>query len=157
MISALSRNRVIGHNDQLPWHLPNDLNYFKAKTREKDILMGRKTFESIGSKPLPNRHNIVLTRNELFKAEGCTVVHSVQEGIDACKGEELMVVGGSFIYKLFLPLARTLYLTIVDAEIEGDTFFPEWSPQEWVKISSEFHPQDASHGYNYTFLTLNRS
>ena len=173
IIVALSHNHIIGQKGVLPWHLPNDLKHFKAKTLGKSILMGRQTFESINSKPLPNRHNIILTRNPNFyiesassdetthegtthQGEVCSIAHTPEEVISLCKTDELMIIGGQVIYELFLPIADRLYLTLIDAEIEGDAHFPEWSPGEWVEKTREAHKKDPFHGYNYEFVTLNR-
>ena len=130
LIVAVSENNVIGRDNQLPWHLPEDLQYFKSVTMGKPILMGRKTYDSIG-RPLPGRANIVITRDPNWTAEGVIVVNSLEdamaEGAQACnatESDEIMVIGGAQIYRDCLPIADKLYLTKVDAEIEGDAFFP---------------------------------
>lgn len=124
IIVAIARNGVIGNKGQLPWHLPEDLKHFKATTMDHPILMGRKTFESIG-KVLPGRENIVLTQDKNFKAPGLTVIHNFSEILTRSASEELFVIGGSKIYTLALPHAQKLYLTQIDQDFEGDTYFPE--------------------------------
>ena len=126
MIVATSSNNQIGINNELPWHISEDLKYFRKVTNGKTVLMGRKTFESIG-RPLPNRRNIVLTRDPHFAHEGIEVVHSIKEALELCHAEENMfIIGGGEIYAAFLPYADYLYITLVDKVIEGDTSFPEY-------------------------------
>jgi dihydrofolate reductase len=138
LIAAMSENGVIGNNNALPWHLPEELKYFREKTRGKPVIMGRKTFESIGSKPLPNRINIILTHVLNFTAEDCTVVHSIEEAIKAVGDcEEIMVIGGAKIYEACLPIASRLYLTIVHKNYVGDTFFPPVDWQQWKIMTEE--------------------
>lgn len=143
LIAALSENNVIGKDNKLPWHLPEDLKYFKMKTLGKPVIMGRKTLASMNYKPLKERKNIVLTRSDDFTIEGCFIVHSIDEALLEAKEneEEVMVIGGSEIFKLFLPMATRLYLTRVHQTLEGDSFFPTISWSEWEKISEEAHPQ----------------
>lgn len=137
-IAAMSENGVIGRDNKLPWHLPEELQYFKKTTLGKPVLMGRKTFESMNSKPLPGRHNIILSQNMDFKSQDVTVVHSLAEALKATKGvEELMVIGGAKIFELFLPLASRLYLTIVHGQYEGDSYFPRLDWNEWEMISED--------------------
>ena len=156
LIAAMDKNRVIGKGGKLPWNLPADMKYFKDKTLGKPIIMGRKTYESLG-KPLPNRTNIIVTHDQDCKAEGCIVVHSVDGALKAAENaEEVMVIGGSQIYKEFLPKANKLYLTIIDAEIEGDIYFPEYKIEEWKETSYEEHERDAENQYDYTFLVFER-
>lgn len=134
LIVAMARNRVIGIGGRLPWHFSEDLKYFKRLTMSKPIIMGRKTFESIG-KPLPGRVNIVVTRNQNYAAEGVTVVGSLQSAIaHVADFEEVFVIGGEEIFKLALPAAHRVYLTVIDAEFEGDTFFPHL-PSDFKKIA----------------------
>lgn len=129
MIVATSTNKYIGINNELPWHISEDLKYFKNVTKGQTILMGRKTYESIG-RPLPNRTNIVLTRDSSFSAEGVEVVHTLEEALARCqKEEQVFIIGGGEIYKLFLPYADKLYITLVDKVIDGDTSFPEYEDQ----------------------------
>lgn len=131
LVAAMAANRVIGKNGQMPWHLPQELQHFKAITMGKPMVMGRRTFESIG-RPLPGRHNIVITRNPAAINADVTVVTSVEEAIAAAgDAEELMVIGGGEVYRQFLPVATSLYLTEIDLDIEGDTWFPEYDPEQW--------------------------
>ena len=156
VIVAMAANRVIGHANRLPWHLPADLKHFKATTLGKPVLMGRKTWESIG-RPLPGRTNIVITRDTAYTADGCVVVHSLDEAIRvAGEAEEAMVIGGAELYRQALPLADTLYLTLVHGEFTGDTRFPEWRQDEWREIGRVDHEPDESNPHAYSFLTLER-
>ena len=156
LIAAMGKNRVIGKDNSLIWKLPADMEYFREKTTGKPVVMGRKTFESIG-RPLPNRKNIIITRDENYKAEGCVVVHSVDEALKAAEdAEEVMVIGGSQIYKEFFPRANKMYLTFIDEEFEGDTFFPEWDKEEWKEVSREEHDKDEKNSYNYVFVEFER-
>jgi len=152
----MSENGVLGNDNRLLWHLPNDLKHFKALTINKPIVMGRKTYESIG-KPLPQRQNIILTHSRYLQVPGCDVVHSVNEVLDLTnKSSELMIIGGGEIYRLFLPLATIMYITYVHAQIIGDTKFSEYNKDEWYEISRENYSQDAKHAYDYSFVTLER-
>lgn len=147
-------NRVIGKDNAMPWHLPADLRHFKTITMGKPVIMGRKTFESIG-RALPGRYNIVVTRDMGYKAQGATVVHSSGEALAAVgEVDEVMVIGGQSLFEEFLPKAGTLYLTLVEAQVEGDTYFPEYSRADWEEVSREAHDADASNPYPYTFLVL---
>lgn len=153
LIAAMDRNRAIGKGGRLPWHLPDDLRRFKALTLGHTVLMGRKTFESIG-RPLPGRRNVVLTRNPNFQAEGVEVVPTLEAGL---AGGEIMVIGGGEVYALALPLARRMWLTLVDTEItEADTFFPAFDPSEWRETGRAFHPADGQHPFSFSFLDLER-
>lgn len=157
LIAAMANNRVIGSEGDMPWHLPEDLAFFKRNTRGKPILMGRKTFLSIGCQPLPKRQNIVLTRDHNYQSEGITVVHSLKEAIDAAQdAPELMVCGGSHIYSLCLPHAHRLLITYIDCAPEGDTFFPEWHHDEWQETHSDGPHTDEVSGLSYRFATLER-
>lgn len=149
MIAALSENNVIGINGQLPWRLKKDLAHFRALTLGKTVLMGRKTFESIG-RPLPNRKNIILTRDLEFKSGGVEVVHDLAEALALIKtsDQEMMIIGGEQIYRLFLPYANQLYLTRVKINLpHGDAFFPEVDLSEWTCLEQEAWPQDAENEY----------
>lgn len=129
LIAALSKNQKIGQNNQMPWHIPEDLEYFKRVTNGHPILMGRKTFESIG-RPLPNRRNIILTQNKAYKVEGIEVIHSFKEALSLCENlNEVFIIGGGEIYSLFLPYADELYLTLINQCVEGDTNFPDFKDQ----------------------------
>lgn len=139
LITAMTTEGVIGRAGKLPWHIPEELKYFKAMTLNKPIVMGRKTFESMGSRPLANRLNIILTRESVFECSGCLVVHSVEEVLEQCNpDEEIMIIGGADIYKQFLPLASQLYITIIHGTYEGDTYFPSIAWNDWVL--KEEHP-----------------
>jgi dihydrofolate reductase len=136
LIVAVSENGVIGNNNKLPWHLPEELKYFRKITSGKPIIMGRKTFESMGNRPLPHRRNIILTRSQ-FAAPDCVVVGSIEEALAAAAGniDEVMVIGGAQIYQSFLPIARRIYLTTIHQQCTGDTYFPTVDWREWQKIS----------------------
>ncbi|MEI8321046.1 MAG: dihydrofolate reductase [Alphaproteobacteria bacterium] len=139
LIAATSENGVIGHKNSLPWHLPEELKYFKKMTAGKPVIMGRKTFDSMGKRPLPNRVNIIISRDPQ-PTLGCHVVSSIEEALHAAGNcEEIMVIGGAQIYESFLPLASKIYLTVVHQECEGDTCFPEVSWKEWSLVSAENH------------------
>mgnify|MGYP001814615012 FL=1 len=156
LIAAMAENRVIGHENRLPWHLPADLQHFKTITLGKPVLMGRKTWESIG-RPLPGRTNIVITRDADYVAEGCVVAHSLEEAVRAAgEAAEVMVIGGAQLYRQALPLADTLYLTLVHAEIQGDTRFPAWQPGEWRETARSDHEADDRNPHAYSFITLER-
>ncbi len=157
-IAAMSRNRVIGRDNTLPWHMPDDLAYFFRITKGHHIIMGRRNYEANG-KALPGRVNIVVTRNRDYHAPGCIVVHSVQEALDYARKQEekeAFIVGGGALYAATLDLTDRIYLTLIDAYVEGDTFFPEPDPRQWQVVSEEFHPADDRNPYNYTFYIFNR-
>lgn len=157
MIAAMDKNRVIGADNDMPWHLPDDLKFFKANTVNKSVIMGRKTFESIGSKPLPKRRNLVITRNEGYEANGAEVFHSVEEALISCQSEaEIIIMGGGQLYAQMMPFANKLYVTLVDTEVAGDTTFPEWLSEEWQEITRELHDKDVRHAYAFEFVTLIR-
>ena len=163
LIVAVSRNGVIGLDNQLPWHLPEDLKYFKSVTMGKPLIMGRKTFESIG-RPLPGRTNIVITRDSGWHAEGVEVAQTLLQDMTlarlACAQAELneiMVIGGEQIYRLALPVADRLYLTEVQAEVEGDAFFPAYDPDQWQQISEQLPQQTDTHPYRFLVLDRKRS
>lgn len=138
-VVAMSQNRVIGREGKLPWHLPEDLKYFKALTSGHPIVMGRKTYESIG-RPLPNRRNIVITRQKDFQAPGIEIYHSVEEALTDLHGEsEVFLIGGGELFNLTLPRADRLYLTLIEKDIPGDVYFPEFSPENFQEISREDH------------------
>ncbi|GFZ98576.1 dihydrofolate reductase [Paenibacillus marchantiophytorum] len=149
-IFAMDRNRAIGLNNQLPWHLPADLKFFKAVTIGHPILMGRKTYESIG-KPLPGRRNIILTQNTEFQAEGCEVVHSVQEAVEAFRDQELFVIGGAEIFRLFAAEVNRMYMTFIEHEFEADTFINELDLSDWNLQSSEQGERNEKNPYEYYF------
>jgi dihydrofolate reductase len=159
-VVAMSQNRVIGNNNQLPWHLPADLKHFKAITTGNTIVMGRKTYESIG-KPLPNRTNVILTRNLNFNAPGCVVINQFAEvwdkiDISSPQAQEIFIIGGAQIYKQLLPEIQRIYLTIVHQAFQGDAFFPEINKQQWQELECVTHLADANNLYNYSFIVLER-
>ncbi|MDX1491041.1 MAG: dihydrofolate reductase [Pseudohongiellaceae bacterium] len=163
LIWAMSQDRTIGRNNALPWYLPEDLKYFKRVTMGKPIVMGRKTFDSIG-RPLPGRTNIVITRDESFKPEGVRVVHSLDEAIKIAEGvcliegaEEVVVIGGAQIYALTLPKADRLYMTQVHANIDGDAWFPEFDISAWQEIAREDYAASGPNPYDYSFMVLEKS
>ena len=157
IIVAASTNDVIGRQGALPWHLSDDLKYFKAVTMGKPIIMGRKTWESIG-RPLPGRQNIVVTRQQGFAADGCTVVASLEDAIAAAgDADEIVVIGGSQIYELALPLARRLYMTRVHADVEGDAYFPAVDATRWSLVAEEHHEADQRNEYAFSFRTYDRA
>lgn len=162
LIWAMSRNGVIGRNNALPWHLPEDLRYFKRVTFGKPVIMGRKTWESIG-RPLPGRANIVITRDEGFQAEGARVVHSLEQALSVAQSialldgvDEAMVIGGAEIYALALPLAQRLYLTQVHAEVEGDACFPALDLSGWQEVGREDFAAEGPNPYDYSFIVYDR-
>jgi len=156
LVVAVARNGVIGRGNALPWHLPEDLKYFKRLTLGGPILMGRRTFESIG-RPLPGRDNLVLTRSPDFRAAGATVVHSLEQALAAAgSAPALRVIGGAELYRLALPHASVLYLTEVDADVAGEVTFPTWDRGEWREVAREPHAADDRHAHGYAFVTLER-
>jgi dihydrofolate reductase len=157
IIVAASTNNVIGAKGHLPWRLSSDLKRFKALTMGKPIVMGRKTYESIG-RPLPGRQNIVVTRNPDFVAEGCDVVPSVDAAIEAAgDAEEIMIIGGSHIYEAFLPRADRIYLTRVQVDVEGDAFLSEFNSNEWQETAVEEYGADESNDHDVIFSILERA
>jgi len=158
-IAAMSSNRVIGLNNQLPWHLPADLKHFKNLTLGHAILMGRKTHESIG-RSLPNRVNIILTRNQDYTSPGCEVVSSLQEAIAIANQQnasELFIIGGAEIYRQLLAQVNRLYLTVIHHEFEGDAFFPEIDFKEWEERERQDYEADENNLYGYSFITFERT
>ena len=156
LIAAMDNNRLIGCDNDLPWHLPADLQHFKSVTMSKPILMGRKTYDSIG-RPLPGRQNIVLTRLSDVQIEGVTVVNSIEDAMKAAKNvEEVMVIGGSSIYELVLPKADRMYLSFVDGEFEGDAWFPEFDEAEWEIIDEKVQAADEKNAHVCRFVTYQR-
>ena len=157
LIAALARNRVIGRDNGLPWHLPADLRRFQRLTRGHTMLMGRRTFESIGARPLPGRPLIVVSRRP--GPEGVTMARSVQEGIDLARaaGEtELFVAGGTEIYRAALPVADRLHLTRIEEDIPGDAYFPEFDETAWRLVEREDHEPDGEHPYPFSFQVWDR-
>ena len=161
-IAALSRNRVIGKNNDLPWRLPDDMKFFMETTKGHHVIMGRKNYDSLHEKykPLPQRTNIVITRQDDFKAPGCIVLHAIEPGLQIARtnGEtECFIIGGSEIYSLAMPYTTRLYMTEIDAVIDGDTFFPEIDPRSWKEISRQHHPADQRHAYAFDIVVYDRA
>ena len=156
IIAAMDKNHLIGNNNQLPWHLPADFAHFKSVTMGKPIIMGRKTFESIG-KPLPGRTNIVLSRNPETKFDGVVCVTSFAEAVAVvADAEELMIIGGSAIYEMLLPQIDRMYLTYVDAEFTGDAWFPDFDENQWIEKDVVLRASDEKNLYNCRFVTLEK-
>lgn len=154
-ILAMDQNRIIGLNNDLPWRLPADLAYVKKTTMGHTILMGRKTYESIG-RPLPGRRNVIFTRNTDFSAAGCEVVHTLEEALEKYAMERLFVIGGAEIYRLFLPVVDRMYITEIHHEFVGDTYFPEVDHSEWKEVSRERGVRDEKNLYDYDFVVYDR-
>lgn len=155
LIVAHDKNRVIGYENKMPWHLPGELQYFKEQTMGKPMIMGRKTFDSIG-RPLPGRRNIVITRNENYQSDGIEVAKSLEEALKlAGNEEEVMIIGGEQIFKLALPIADRLYITHIEHDFNGDTFFPTYG-NEWILISKS-EPIEIPDGYSYTYCIYEKS
>ena len=157
LMVAMASNRCIGQNNALPWHLPEDLKHFKKTTTAKPIIMGRKTFESIG-RPLPGRKNIVVTRSPSWSAEGVAVamdlpgaIEIAQDAASTMAAQEIVCIGGAQIYQAMLPLVSRMYLTRVDAVLEGDAFFPPYNENDWMCTSKTKYKSDESNPYDYTF------
>ena len=154
MIAAMAANRVIGKDNKMPWHLPEELGYFKRVTMGKPVIMGRKTFESIG-RPLPGRKNIVLSSNPGFRADGVTLVTTLEEALAAAgECDEVMIIGGARLYQQMLPKAERLYLTQIEVTVDGDAFFPEYQDFGWHESASELHV--SSNGTRFSTHILER-
>lgn len=152
----MANNRVIGISNKLPWNLPADMGHFKKLTKGKPVIMGQKTFESIG-KPLPGRTNIVLTFDKNFNPPGCFIVHSIEEALSAAKNfPEVMICGGASIYRQFLPLADKMYLTLIESDFRGDTYFPEFDHSDWRETERVRNEPDKKNPYKYNFVILER-
>jgi dihydrofolate reductase len=156
-IWAMDENRVIGKNNQLPWHLPEDLKFFKKVTIGHPVAMGRKTHDSIG-RLLPGRENIIITRNKEFLCDGCTVIYSIDDFIDYCQGkeEEVFVIGGAEIFKELIPVVDRLYVTMIHDHFDGDTYFPEFSLEDFKLVLQEKGIRDEKNPYDYEFLIYHR-
>jgi dihydrofolate reductase len=157
LIVATSENGVIGKGGLLPWRIPEDMRWFKEKTRGKPCIMGRKTWESFPKKPLPGRPNIIVTRDREFAAEGATVVHSFNDAVKTAErlcpeAEEIMVLGGAEIYAIALRQAHRIYLTRIHAAVDGDTYFPALDPAEWREVSLQFAREPAQYGASFVVL-----
>jgi dihydrofolate reductase len=161
MIAAVARNLTIGKDNDLPWKLPDDMKFFMNTTKGHFVIMGRKNYDSLHEKfrPLPNRTNIVVTRQRDFKAPGCIITHDVNEAVGLAKNRnetEAFIIGGAEIYKLALPDADRLYLTEIQAEVDGDTFFPSFSKHEWNESSRTHHAADEKHKFAFDFVIYDR-
>ena len=157
LIAAMGRNRVIGKDNALPWRLPADMRHFRRVTMGKPVLMGRKTFESLG-KPLAGRANIIITRDPAYEAPGCRVVHSIAEALTtAGVNEEIMVLGGADIFAQFLPHATRMYFTYVHGDFAGDSFFPAFDASAWQETARADHAADAENPLACSFVTLDRA
>lgn len=157
LIAALTENQVIGKNNDLPWHLPDDMKYFMQTTSGHHVIMGRKNYESIPKKfrPLPNRTNIVVTRQTDYEAPGCIVVNSIPQGIDIAienHEPEVFIIGGAEIYTQSMAVANRLYLTEIKTSLEGDAFFPSFDVHAWHEVSRTHHPMDDKHIYAFDFV-----
>jgi len=158
IIAAMTDDRVIGINNSLPWKLPSDMKWFRKQTLGKPILMGRKTFESFGARPLPERTNIVVTRDQAYQARGAVVVHSIDEALQAAGDvEEIMIIGGASFYQQMLPLARRMYLTRVHTEVAGDAWFPEFDESQWRQVERVDCEADERNAYAHSFIILERT
>lgn len=156
LVAAMAENRVIGKGGELPWRLPDEMRHFKRLTVDHTVIMGRRTFDEI-KRPLDNRRNVVISRNPEFRPHGATVVPSLKEAIALGATEnEVFVIGGGEIYRLALPLADRLYLTVVHASVEGDTTFPPFEEGEWVLVNEERHPADDRHVHAFSIRTYHR-
>lgn len=157
-IVAVDENNLIGKDNQLPWHLPSDMKYFKNQTWGMTVIMGRKSLESLG-KPLQGRQNIVVTRNKDWKPEGAQVAHSIEEAIELAKKtgvKEIFILGGAQVFKESLPLADRIYLTRIHHKFEGDAYFPEFSTDDWKLVKSNFRNADEKNLYSHTFEVWER-
>ncbi len=158
IIVALSDSGVIGIGNRLPWRLPADMRWFRRHTLGKPVIMGRRTFESLGEKPLPERLNIVVTSDRSYRPEGAVVVHDIEAALAAAgAAEEVMIIGGASFYEQMLPRADRLYLTRVHAELEGDAWFPDYAEEDWREIAHEEHAADEKNPHACTFLILERA
>ncbi|PYG86951.1 dihydrofolate reductase [Ruminiclostridium sufflavum DSM 19573] len=155
IIFAMGKDNAIGYKNKMPWHLPADLAYFKRATMGQPVIMGRKTFESIG-RPLPGRTNIVITGNKEFFRDGCIIADSVEKAAETVKSTDCFVIGGAEIYRAFLPIAGKLYITEINQAFEADTFFPELDYSQWKLVSREPGVKDEKNPYDYAFLVYER-
>ena len=155
LIVAVAHNNVIGMAGKMPWHLPAELAYFKRITMGHPIVMGRKTFDSIG-RPLPGRRNIVVTANQAWRHEGVEVAGSIETALSMIEDSSAFVIGGATLYAAALPVANRVYLTAIDATVDGDTFFPELAPETWREVSRERREQDEKNAYDVDFVVFER-
>jgi dihydrofolate reductase len=155
IIAAVARNRTIGRDNALPWHLPEDLKHFRALTMGHHIVMGRKTYESLG-RLLPGRTTVIVTRNPGYRVEGAVVVTSLQQALEACRGEpEVFIIGGAELYRQALPVADRLYMTEIEADFEGDVHFPELPPSTWHEVSRE--SRVSADGLPFSYVEYSRA
>lgn len=157
MIAAMGSNRVIGKNNDIPWHLPDDFRFFKETTKGHHVIMGRKNFESLPDrfKPLPDRPNIIITRSKSYRAEGAQIVHSLKDALDIAHQNnepEAFIIGGGEIYQLALEVAEKIYLTEINGSFEGDVKFPELDLSLWQEMDRKHHPKDEKHQYDFDFV-----
>lgn len=156
IIAAMGANRVIGNRNALPWRLPADLKHFKTVTMGKPMIMGRKTWVSIG-RPLPGRRSIVVTRDPMFRAEGCEIAHSLQAALKMAEpADEVAIIGGAQLFDEALPVADKLYLTVIDHLFQGDVYFPPIDATRWKEVTREEHASDGANLYRYRFLVYER-
>lgn len=153
LVAAMGRGRVIGQGGKMPWHLPGEMKHFRQTTRGQVVVMGRKTYESIGG-ALKDRTNVVVTRDPHYQAPGCEVVHSISSLLEYER--PVYVIGGEELYSQFLPYARRMVLTRIDGVFPGDTFFPRWDEAKWQLVASDFHPRDEKNAYDFTIETYER-
>lgn len=154
----MGNGRVIGINNSLPWKMPADMKWFREQTMGKPIVMGRKTFESFGAKPLPGRQNIIITHDQSYRASDCLVAHSIDEAISACKdAEEIMIIGGASFYSQMLPRADRLYITEIHHDFDGDSWFPEFNPEQWHESKRIDHHCDEKNPYDYSFVVFDKN
>jgi dihydrofolate reductase len=156
LIAAVASNGVIGRHNTLPWRLPEDLRRFRQLTLHHRVIMGRKTWESLG-KPLPERENVVITRRRDYPATGCRVTHTLEEALQPESGQIVFCIGGAELYRLCLPLAQTLYLTEIDRAYEGDAWFPAFDRAAWREASRETRLLDGPDGFQYHFVVYERA
>jgi dihydrofolate reductase len=161
MIAAVAANGVIGKDNNLAWHLPDEMKYFKVTTKGKPVIMGRKNWDSLSPKwrPLPMRQNIIITRKKDFVAEGAEVVNTIEEAINranATEDDEIFIIGGGQIYGLGFDFAHKLYITEIHGEPDGDTFFPKWDKTKWHEVSRIHHPSDEKHIYSFDYVILEK-
>lgn len=155
LIAALGRNRAIGLDGRMPWHLPAELQHFKRTTMGKALVMGRKTWQAIG-RPLPGRQNIVISRNPEFEAVGVDVADSLERALEIARSAEVMVIGGGQLYELAMPLAHRMVLTLIDIEPDADTWFPEWDDAQWQKTGEQRYGADEQNPLTYSIVELIR-
>ena len=156
IIVAMANNRTIGLGNKMPWHLPADLKHFKSITMDHPIIMGRKTYQSIG-KALPGRRNIVVSRDPAYQLEDAEVVRDLEQAVAICGDvSDVMIIGGATIYEQMLPKAHRLYLTFINLDVKGDTYFPDWKAYGFREVASESHQPDDKNPYSYRFVTLEK-